>query len=1268
MSVSLPPDYIPRRQLLEEVKDALLKAEHGLALYGPEGFGKTTLIQLLGQEPDIQAAFPDGLFWITLGQQITDFDLRARLRTWVEQLGGLTRQAAPTLETLKKALAGLLQERAGLLVVDDIWRPEHVDLFRLAAPRCRLLLATPDTELAQKSGLARQPMPPLRPDEAILLLEQSAQGRLGQVDPNLKTQIVQSLGYQPLAIKLAGAQLGYKEPGAWFKAYQAWQTAASYAAGQVPARLAAAMSLAELKDPARRLYLSLAIFRKNEPIPQSVIARLWQALAGLSKDQTDTLLQRLADLCLIQMTPAYHPTPSRPTITLGSLLQDLSADELGEAGRLEAHRALLDSYRSSPAQTAWSTIPDEGYLYTHLAYHLDQLAGHDSQASAELKGLFASPDWLYGRVSAAHYTYEGYMADLSYAWRRAHTTACQQIEAGQPPVAIADCARYGLIQTSINALAGEYPPELIAKAVTLKLWSPERALRMSARLPKAVTVVNTAAALLETGCLSPAQQEQAQKLGLAAALAIENEADLAAALGRLAPCLSEKYLAQTIEIARAISSKITQAMALTQIVPHLSEPQKRQLLPLALAATLTIKNDSFRAGALRRLAPHLPDKLLNQALAAIRAEEDEQTQEDPWRELVAHLAQDEATQIQAALLAVGYESARAVALSSLASRLSEPRQKQPALVEALAAARAIRYERARVLAFVELAPHLPTEQKQQALSEAVTTALTIEHEPARVNLLIELIPHLSGELLNQVLAAAQTIRSRRARAVILGALASRLSGQQQMRLLAEALASALAITYEPARAELLQTLGPRLSGGKPGVSDLLAEAFEAALALKDNYARAVALTGLAPYLAAGPQQRALSRALAAGLVIKNLRSRATTLANLAPLLSPELRPQALVGALNAALDIDEPWSRQAVLGHLAHHLSAELLSQAVTAIPVVQGEQLRLARPTRPATSPPDNRLPEALENVLSISDKERRVAVLGQLMPHLSGELKQRALTAALETVLALRDEWAPIEKIKTGKIEMEGTGGPAQPLSSDRLTQVLATILTIEDEWERARALSSVAPQFPGKLLHQALEAILAIENKHARVTALHDLAPHLSGELKDRAMIEAIEAALAIRDNRNRAEALGDLFPQLPGELRQQVLAQALESALAIQDEQARASVLYTLALQLTGQTHQRALAEALTAALAIPEEEARAQILSRLFPLISDRPDLLDRIRYFVIDHLLKLQHAERAPLLRFLWTKTIFHPTIVSTKSLELIAEHIIEISLEWKWL
>ena len=86
---------------------------------------------------------------------MAEADLRLKLREWVEALGGLISQAAPTLDQLRHNLAGLLQERACLLIVDDAWQRRAAEPFQVAAPRCRLLLTTRDAEVARGLGSAQ---------------------------------------------------------------------------------------------------------------------------------------------------------------------------------------------------------------------------------------------------------------------------------------------------------------------------------------------------------------------------------------------------------------------------------------------------------------------------------------------------------------------------------------------------------------------------------------------------------------------------------------------------------------------------------------------------------------------------------------------------------------------------------------------------------------------------------------------------------------------------------------------------------------------------------------------------------------------------------------------------------------------------------------------------------------------------------------------------------------------------------------------------------
>src|SRR3989440_6367735 len=70
----LPEGYIARPKVFEAVKQLLLTHEGSqttaitTALRGAGGFGKTTLALALCHDPDIQAAFPDGILWVELGE------------------------------------------------------------------------------------------------------------------------------------------------------------------------------------------------------------------------------------------------------------------------------------------------------------------------------------------------------------------------------------------------------------------------------------------------------------------------------------------------------------------------------------------------------------------------------------------------------------------------------------------------------------------------------------------------------------------------------------------------------------------------------------------------------------------------------------------------------------------------------------------------------------------------------------------------------------------------------------------------------------------------------------------------------------------------------------------------------------------------------------------------------------------------------------------------------------------------------------------------
>ena len=419
-------------------------------LHGMGGIGKSVLARALCDDPDVQAAFPDGILWATLGQTP---DLTARLREWIETLGGIVGQTAPTLDQLRNTLAEALRDKACLLIVDDAWRKAHLEPFCAGGPACRLLITTRDAALAEGLDAGVYPVPVMAPDQAVALLEEWAQGSLAEVEAEVKAKIVRRLGCLPLAVRLAGAQLRGKDPAEWLASFDA-RKLKTRRVETVHDSLEAtfALSLDALAPADRRLYVALAIFKEDEPTPVVAIARLWSALDGRDADETDELLDDLAARALLARSRG-----DGDAVTIHDLLRDFMAAELGEEGRIAAHRALLDAYRRTRQGDGWHTAPDDGYLYDHLAYHLDQLADHDAAAEAELHGLFARSSLAPRPRPAVRLPVRRLPGRPGRRLASRRTPPpCRQIDADQEPSALADCVRYALIRTSVNSLAASY--------------------------------------------------------------------------------------------------------------------------------------------------------------------------------------------------------------------------------------------------------------------------------------------------------------------------------------------------------------------------------------------------------------------------------------------------------------------------------------------------------------------------------------------------------------------------------------------------------------------------------------------------------------------------------------------------------------------------------------------------------------------------------------------------------------------------------------------
>jgi TIR domain-containing protein/NB-ARC domain-containing protein len=151
--VTAPPppiNFIPRPEEMEQlhhtiIGDGTSRQIALTALEGMGGIGKSVLAAALCQDEVIQAAFPDGVIWVTLGREPGNL---VSQMTEVGRALGDTREAYDTPEASMNRLRTALQDKAVLLILDDVWDARHIEPFRTEAPRCRTLFTTRDGAIA----------------------------------------------------------------------------------------------------------------------------------------------------------------------------------------------------------------------------------------------------------------------------------------------------------------------------------------------------------------------------------------------------------------------------------------------------------------------------------------------------------------------------------------------------------------------------------------------------------------------------------------------------------------------------------------------------------------------------------------------------------------------------------------------------------------------------------------------------------------------------------------------------------------------------------------------------------------------------------------------------------------------------------------------------------------------------------------------------------------------------------------------------------------
>jgi hypothetical protein len=471
---ALPRHYVERSEVLSRVLKylsddgdkssgvLLITAVHGLG-----GLGKSALASAVAHSPTARSRFSDGVLWATLGQEPRILPL---LESWIQAISDET-LATWTIESASNYLRTQLHERAMLLVVDDAWESESVQPFLVGGSQCAVLITTRRAEVSDNIGADSVALPVMTPKESLELVTKRARRSLDQLSKEERASAVklaEDLGHHPFALELIGARIsrGYTwtETRRQLLAEQATTVSDAGPRARVLHRVQASLSLSirYLREEDTALweaFLWLALL----PPKQQITIRMARNFWFFSEQRTEFILNTLSDDALIQKTD--------DGFVLHDLMHEMARSTFVENAPegfgiilSDGHARILENYRHLVKGKRWSELPDDGYIYANLAWHL-QGAGQAAGVVSLLNEIddngrnawYAKRDEL-GQTS-------GYLEDVKLA---------QQLISLHRIGGPSDHISLALNVTSIRSTTINIRPQLVSAIVHGGIWSPAK--------------------------------------------------------------------------------------------------------------------------------------------------------------------------------------------------------------------------------------------------------------------------------------------------------------------------------------------------------------------------------------------------------------------------------------------------------------------------------------------------------------------------------------------------------------------------------------------------------------------------------------------------------------------------------------------------------------------------------------------------------------------------------------------------------------------------
>jgi hypothetical protein len=342
------------------------------------GIGKTVLAVALAHDSEVRKLFSDGICWLTVGQKPNLLELQNQL---LRQLTSRT-EAVITEQEAKDALREALEDKAALLIVDDVWTVDHADAFSVSAPRTRLLVTTRNSEVLVGLDAEEHRVDVLSQSNALKILAEWVGEKTVDKLPQEASEVAKECGYLPLALAMIGAMIRLRST-AWKDALTRLRRAdlgaikRAFPGYPYPNLLRAIeVSVEALESADRERYLDLAVFQEDQAIPEGPLAIVWK----LDEPDTRDCMTRFVARSLATWT-------GQNALILHDLQRDLIRKRR-EKGIPGLHLRLVEAWDALPK------LPDV-YAWRSLGYHLIS-----SGRKEDLRRLLLNFGYLQAKLAA----------------------------------------------------------------------------------------------------------------------------------------------------------------------------------------------------------------------------------------------------------------------------------------------------------------------------------------------------------------------------------------------------------------------------------------------------------------------------------------------------------------------------------------------------------------------------------------------------------------------------------------------------------------------------------------------------------------------------------------------------------------------------------------------------------------------------------------------------------------------------------------------------